>query len=305
MKKILLALVILGAGALAFARFNVVANRSRTSAAQSRAECARLASEANELTTAASDLRTNLAARKTQLAEASLPAPSAAATAGARPSAPAKTSRRATPADLRQRFGIAWNNSAEYILLSKAALNKTYLNGVDTNGVFTPTACAVLGLTPEERAPIEAAFQRVEADYAAWAQTAIQRVEPAGDVLADYRLPANPTLAHQIENEGMALLLGTIGAERGKLVHEYAASWITRHGNLGENGVRITVRRHTDGTQPPLWMQIAIQNGNTDSGGLAPANFPQQLRSLFPGGWRDVAQREGFTLPKDFDQPGG
>jgi hypothetical protein len=30
--------------------------------------------------------------------------------------------------------------------------------------------------------------------------------------------------------------------------------------------------------------------------------FPEVFRSLFPGGWTDLAQREGFELPKEFNK---
>jgi hypothetical protein len=138
-------------------------------------------------------------------------------------------------------------------------------------------------------------------EHAAWVKTAVQRVEPAGDVLADYRLPPNPELAHQIEEEGTALLVETLGPDRAKLVHDYAGAWILQHGTLGESSVRFTVRRRTDGTQPPLWQQFEYQGGGGSSGDVTPGSFPDLFRSLFPGGWRDLAQREGFALPEDFE----
>jgi hypothetical protein len=30
--------------------------------------------------------------------------------------------------------------------------------------------------------------------------------------------------------------------------------------------------------------------------------FPETFRPLFPGGWVDLAQREGFELPAEFHQ---
>ena len=115
------------------------------------------------------------------------------------------------------------------------------------------------------------------------------------------RLYSNPKLAHQIEEEGTALLVETLGPERAKLVHNYAGSWVLEHGTLGESSVRFTVRRHTDGTQPPLWQQVEYQGGGGGSGIVRSGDFPEPLRSLFPGGWRDLAQREGFALPEDFE----
>lgn len=301
MKKILLALIILGAGAIAFARLNLLANQSRISAAQSRAEGARLTGQVDELTSSATDLRALVEAKKTRLAETLLPPNSGPGPVSALSVDSSQNSRRATPAELRQRLGIGWNDSADYILLSKAALKDIYLRGFERNGTLTPTACAVLGLTSAERATIEAALKRAEAEHAAWVKTAVERVPPAGDVLADYRLPANPKLAHQIQDDGTALLTETLGPERAKFVPEYAGSWLFNHGELGEKSVRLTVRRHTDGTQPPLWYQFELPGGDSCSGDVTPAQFPEVFRSVFPGGWRDVAQREGFALPKEFE----
>jgi len=301
MKKILLALIVLGAGAIAFARLNLLASQRRTSATHCRAECGRLASQVDELAATATDLRAQVEAKKTRLAQTLASPTGSAAAASALSRDVSQDSWTATSAELRLRFGIAWTNSAEYILLSKAALKNIYLQGVDQKGIVTPTACAVLGLTPTERATIEAALKRVEAEHAAWMATAVQRVEPAGDVLADYRLPANPKLAQQIEYEGTALLTETLGPDRTKLLQEYAGAWCGGHGNLGEKGIRFTVRRRTEGTQPVLWYQQEEQDGTSSSCDVSPGDFPDLLRSLLPGGWRDLAQREGFPLPEVFD----
>ncbi len=185
--------------------------------------------------------------------------------------------------------------------MSKAALEDIYLRGIDDKGAFTPTACAVLGLTAEERDAVEAAFKRVEAQYAEWVKSAVQRAEPAGDIVADYRLPANPTLAQQIQADGEALLLQTLGPDRAPLARSYAGAWIFGHGNLGATPIRLTVRRRPEGQQPRFWWQIQAEAGDSASSDtLTSKDFPEVFRQVFPGGWRDVAQREGFDLPEGF-----
>jgi hypothetical protein len=298
MKQILLALLILGAGAIVFARLNLLADQSRGSANRSCAERARLTSQVAELAASATDLRAQVEAKKTRLAETPMLPAGGADAAAARSGDSSRDSQGATPADLRQRLGLGWNNSADYILVSKAALNWMYLEGIDRNGTPTPTACAVLGLTPAERGTIEAALQRAAAEHETWVKTAVQRVEPTGDVVADYRLPANTNLAQRIADEGTALLTEPLGPERARLVHKYAGTWLVRHGTLGEKSVRFTVRPRADGTQPALWYQLEFQDHSSSSGDVAPGNFPDLFRSFFPGGWRDLAQREGFALPQ-------
>jgi hypothetical protein len=300
MKKILLALLILGAGAIASARLSLLANQSRTSATKSRAECARLTSQMDELAATATDLRAQVEAKKTQLAVTPVPAVGGSDAASALSGGSSKDGRRATPAELLRRLGIGWNSSADYVLVSKAALKAIYLRGIDEKGVFTPTACGILALTPAERATIEAAFKRAEAEHTEWVKTAVQRVEPAGDIVADYRLPANPNLAERIKPEGEALLSETLGSERAGLIPGYAGAWLFGHGNLGATAIRFTVRRHPDGQQSPLWWQI--EGGNSGSSDkIRSSDFPDVFRPIFPGGWRDLAQREGFALPDDFE----
>jgi len=301
MKKILLALLILGSGAIAFARLNLLTDQSRTSATQSRAECGRLTGEMAELTASATDLRAQVEAKKTQLAQAP-PSPVSGPAATNALGDASEHSRRVAPAELLRRLGFGWNSSADYILVSKAALKAMYLRGIDDKGAFTPTACGILGLTPAERATIEAAFKRVEAEHAEWVKTAVQRVEPEGDIVADYRLPANTNMAERIEAEGKTLLLETLGPERAELILGYAGAWRFGHGDLGATAILFTVRRHPDGQQPPIWWQIEAEGGNSASSDrIRSSDFPDVFRPIFPGGWRDLAQREGFALPNDFE----
>jgi hypothetical protein len=210
------------------------------------------------------------------------------------------------PAELRQRLGIRWDNSPDYILVSKGALNYSGRGPFENQygGPLLPATCAVLGLTPAERATAEAVFQRAEAQHAAWAKAAVLRVEPAGDIVADYWIPANPELARQIEAEEKALLSEALGPDRAELVYRWSNAWWFRHGALGSYTFRFTVRRHTDGGPQRLWYALVDPENQvraTIDGDVTPTTpFPELLRSVFPGGWRDLAQREHFALPKGF-----
>jgi RNA polymerase sigma factor (sigma-70 family) len=215
--------------------------------------------------------------------------------------------QRPMPAELRQRLGIRWDNSPDYILVSKGALNHSGRGPFESehSGPLIPATCAVLGLTPAERAASETAFLRAEAEHAAWVKTVVQRAEPAGDILADYWIPANPELARQIEAETKALLSVTLGPDRADLVQRWSNAWWFRHGGLGRDNFRFTVRRHTDGGSQPLWYALVVPEhevASTMDGDVTPTTpFPELLRSVFPGGWRDLAQREHFALPKQLD----
>jgi hypothetical protein len=300
MRKTLLAVLILSAGAIASARFSFRAHQSRTAAAESRAECVRLTSRLAELKASTSGLRGKVKAQKHQITEAQIARSSSAYLPKTGEKA-AQRSRHERPSELLQRLGVGWNSSPDYVLVSKGALKEMYLPGIDDKGAFTPTACAILGLTAAERGAIEDALKRAETKYDDWVKTAVQRVEPTGDIVADYRLPANPALAQQIETNGVGLVLQTLGPERASLIRGYDGAWLFGHGNLGATPIRFTVRRHPEGGQPPYWWQIQAGGGNSaSSDGLSSKDFPDAFRPVFPDGWRDLAQREGFELPEGF-----
>jgi hypothetical protein len=298
MNKLLLATLIAGTGAITCARLTVLARLSRAAATQAGADRLQVVSQAKALTASAAELQGQLEIKRAQLNAAAAAAPKSADTPGGRSSGLPKKPSAKDIARLRQQFGLGWNNSPDYVLVSKAALKQMYLMGLDLKGTLTPTACAILGLTASERDTIEAAVKRVEGEYYDWVKTAMQRVEPAGDVLADYRLPANPMMAARFQAEGMALLGGTVGMERGELIVGCSAQWQLMHGELGQKPVRFTVRRHADGQQPPLWTLLQVEGGSSQGGSVRAGTFPDLLRPVFPGGWRDLAQREGFTLPE-------
>ena len=300
MKKLLLSLMILGAGAATFARLTLVVSQSHASAARDNLESRDLGARMKELGTSVAEFRAQIQAKRTRLSELSARNATAPGPAETPPGDSSEDERRLTPAQLRQRLGIRWDNSPAFVLVSKRALKEMYLRGIDDKGAFTPTACAILGLTSAERDTVEAALKRAASEHADWAKTAVQRIEPAGDIVADYRLPANPDLGERIETEGEALLKETLGPDRAGLVRQYAGTWIFTHGNLGQTPVRFTVHRHPDGRQPPLW-SICEAGGTSGSSDVSPGSFPDLFRGVFPGGWRDLAQREGFALPEGFE----
>jgi hypothetical protein len=297
MNKFLLALLIAAAGTLLSARLNLLARQNRASAARAGSECRQVVAQAKALTASVAELRAQLDVKRARLDEALAARANQPAPPAAPPSAPSADTRAGTPAQLRRRYGIAWDNSPDYVLVSKEALDRMYLQGISEKGVFTPTACAILGLTPTERETIEAALKSAEAEHAEWAKTAVQRFEPAGDILADYRLPANTNLAARLESEGKALVKETIGPERAKLIEGYAGAWLLGHGNLGATPIRLTVRRHRPGEKTGLWFMYEALPGNSSCGEIVKGSFPELFRGAFPGGWGELAQREGFTLP--------
>ena len=297
MKKLLLTIVILSVGAMVSARFNQQAELGRAAKTQWQTQGDQLANRVDDLVTREANLRAQIQLKKTRLGQLSSLGKEAELLS-LLSTAQSGNGWASASAELRKCLGACWDSSADYVLVNKAAIKKVYLSGANTQGELTPTLCEILALTPEERAAIEAALQRMAATHQAWFNTAIERFEPSGDIVADYRVPANPELMELYQKE-MGLLSETLGSDRVELLKRFTGEWKLYHGAMGEEAVRLTV--HTSPGRP-LWSltEWGVNSGTCDVG-----NEPLDslFLGLFPGGWRDLAKREGFALPENFDQP--
>ncbi len=304
MKKLLLPLIILGAGAVGLGRFTRLASEARTSARRCEAEWSVLSNGVARLTAEKAALRNEIKATRQRLSHWSLPAEPSSDLVRLMQSAQSNGWSQAALPELRRRLGITWDCSPDYVLVSKASLKGISLNGVGGQGVLTPTVCDVLAITPEERASLESLVQRTAGDYLVWMKTNVTRMEPSGDVLAKYVIPANPELSQRLMFEGGVGVLGAVGAERTELCRNFAMQWVQQHALLGQSSVSLIVRRSIEGDRQRLEAKCdtTLWGGNSSTGwaDLSPASFPDLFRALFPGGWRDLAQRENFALPDDF-----
>jgi len=62
------------------------------------------------------------------------------------------------------------------------------------------------------------------------------------------------------------------------------------------------VRRESGRTDSTYVWSLKSPDGSSSTQGLTPYQFPEVLRPLFPKGWADLAEREGFKLPKEFQK---
>lgn len=79
-----------------------------------------------------------------------------------------------------------------------------------------------------------------------------------------------------------------LGAERMALLRDYGWGWFQDLGSLGDQDTTLIVRRYSEGDR------------SMGVGELLGGPIPSAFRAVFPGGWRELAEREGFTLPDDF-----
>ena len=219
--------------------------------------------------------------------------------------------------DLRERLleelGFNWKSSEAFIVVSKETVHQMGMHAIAIAGLWpegddwharlSDSAAAVLALTPQERSQVEAAMERMKEDIKDWAISHTQRSEPRDDVLAQYNLQSAPPTS--ISNNVMSAISSAIGKERTELMQmgsptEYPLGsiqdWMRRLANWGgDKPVTMVLRRFSEGNKQLLKFQ------ERDDGHWVPIRigFPTIFRSLFPNGWADVAEREGFELPKE------
>jgi hypothetical protein len=300
MKRLLMAMAILAAGTIAFGALRhstLQLRRQAADAAQSFITQTQLLAQARiQLTEVEERVREQKSSLKEQ-AEPPGPQPSDAllALAGASKLTAAQSEQ------LLAELGFRWDSTGDYLVVSKDTLRAIKLGAM--HGMkLRDTACAVLAVTPEERAGIDTMTQSLGESYKSWAEAHVQRSEPSGDIVAKYALPADPAFTLSLSNQFTSGILAALGEERGDMLLSYAQSWMTELGLAGDGASTLTVVRYQLGGEPHLNFQLQY-SGNSMSTDVSPHQpFPAAFLPLFPNGWADFAQREGFELPKSFSE---
>lgn len=312
MRKSLLAILILSAGAVGFGRLRRAAAHAQGSVEQAHVAWSAAIHRVKELEKLAADLKADVKEKRARLDQVATeksysPDLLVALDRDRAPSWPKKV----TP-ELRERLGIAWTNSPDYVLVAKSVLKELGLSALGDRGNLKEPVCAVLAITANERAAVEGAIQQVLADHAAWTRTNVLRIEPSGDVVAHYTIPANRDRARTILEPLLEKVHAALGAERMALLRDYGWGWFQDLGSLGDQDTTLIVRRYSEGHRSRLVFETRSEpvEGDRESsrmmgvGELRGGPIPAAFRAVFPGGWRELAEREGFTLPEDFkDEP--
>lgn len=206
-------------------------------------------------------------------------------------------------------FGRGGNSSSSYVLVSKATLTNTTLMPLKTFPnceKLTDAVRGVLAITPEEQQSVASAFAEAFGAVAAWAKANVQREGPSGDLLVRYTIPVDPVFEQALTDKLFSTINAAIGDERGELMRKFFEYWrISEDGAIGERTNILSIHRISG--QPGLgyragWKWGDSETINTYPEPIKPKNFPDAFLFLFPGGWQEVAQREGFELPKDFQK---
>jgi hypothetical protein len=214
---------------------------------------------------------------------------------------------------VREELGFNWKFSPDYIVVSKQAVRDFQMQsirGTNSNhldAALTDSAATVLAMTLEERTQVEAAVERVKTDFKDWALAHVEGAEPRDDEVAHYVLPKDREISRSITNNFAAAVFGALGQERAELILPVARSWMRDlgvHDCYAESQTMI-VTRYTAKNEPRLKIQVNPGSRNPRSENLwhgskkGFASFPRAFQILFPNGWADVAEREGFELPRE------
>ncbi len=204
---------------------------------------------------------------------------------------------------LLSELGLDWHSSDQWLIVSKATLASVRMGAIQRDAL-TAAACAVLAISPGERQQLDSALARVREAHANWARANVQRERASDDTLVRYTLPSDLAFAQGLTNDLFSTFAATLGRQRATLLERYSSDWVNLEtGFLGGATNRLIVLRGEDSTGSTQLMYELNRGALTQ--GASPirpgAYFPSEFRAIFPGGWPEVAQREGFELPEGFE----
>jgi hypothetical protein len=206
------------------------------------------------------------------------------------------------PDKMRERlwdeFGFTWQSFRDYIVVSKNTVRKLDVRFLESNGQLNDAALAALAITPDERGRVEAAIEQAKTDFKDWVLAHVKRAEPGGDVVARYTLEANAKMARGISSNFWDSVGQSIGEQRTELFHKTADQWMKEMG-VSERSTSLTIRREMVEDEPRFKVETRESGANKRTYlPLKNDDFPKALQPLFPNRWASLAEREGFELPE-------
>ena len=298
MKKTLMAVFILGAGAISLATLSRTAERQEAARPIREAELRAATNRLVELNAAITTTRNEITEKKRQLRQMQ------SGNQVDRELLALLEGRELSPkrwTQLREELGMGWNSSEDYVLVSKRTLWQLNLAPFDEYWLdrisISKAARAVLAITKGEESAIKAAVQRARSEVLA----RVQRTEPFGDIVAQYNIPTDPLFVQTITNGFAAEVTAILGEQRADVFLNQAMSTLTRRLGIRANGkgdTVMTIRRAVVDGEPGFSCEIKDAGGGHTSK-VARSYIPSDwFMMIFPGGWEALARREGFELPK-------
>jgi hypothetical protein len=202
---------------------------------------------------------------------------------------------RAAWAELRKQLDIGWDSSPDYVLVNKQILKRLQYERFSSEDT-SEEANDLLGLSPAEQSSLRSVLDHVRASLC----LKVVRTEPKGDVVAQYSVPVpDPVFNQSVSNQFAAEIAGVVGQERVEMLLPDA--WHQVRSSLGvPKPETMTIRRSMVDGEPDLICEMK-RGDEISTSPVRFARYPLSwLTTLFPGGWEELAQREGFDLPERF-----
>lgn len=306
MKKISIVAALFLASATVMVAMSRSANQRQCKLEQARTTWTNEIRELADMRTEASQFKTKLDDQK----EMNLPAQAVAGVGiGPRLGAYLQTNDiRHTPSQLQDQMlaslGSRQISSRSYVLVSKAALAGAHLHPLKSypnNDKLTDAVRDVLAITPEEQKVVEMSFANAYAALGAWARDHVQREGSANQVVVQYAIPADATFRESWTRDLFSNIRMAIGEERANLLRkDFDIHALTEDAAIGDRTNILSIERIAG---PPGYGYRAgwrwanhSEAINTVPEPIRTNNFPLAFRFVFPGGWQELAQREGIEL---------
>jgi hypothetical protein len=205
-------------------------------------------------------------------------------------------------AEFRARLDLPENTATDFVLISKPTLQALRPPSPRKDDKLSDSLCALLSIGSEQRTQIQSALSEARHEFTEWALQNVRREGPEGETLVRYTLPAGNDFADAITNRLLSGISDSIGGQRTALFRTYADTWFQiETGYLGGVTNTLTVLRKpgSDG-EAALFYELTRKGHHSSMsegpGEIHATDFPPAWRNIFPDGWPEVAQREGFDL---------
>lgn len=300
MKRVALALSILSSGAIGIGLLCQATRHFQATNALRWHELDGVIGQLAELNKAIASVQEGVARKKLKIASTPITpsfSPELLELLTGNPSSKSRKRSLAASDELREKLGIDWNNSGDYVLVTKQALNRFNFSRLYAAERATDTATKVFALSPREQAGLADALHHARQATI----SRVQRVEPTGDIVAQYTIQPDETLQASISNQFSTEITALLGTERSDSF--LPSAWRELGPDLTPSGsepVTMTVRRSSGESGPKLVWELK-QGTSVSTDDVRFAYYPSSwFLTLFPGGWETIAAREGFELPKSF-----
>ena len=197
--------------------------------------------------------------------------------------------------------------SERYVIVSKAVLSQARLKPLTAfpnSEKLTDSARGVLAITPDEEQSLQTAFTEAFQAVGTWARANVRREGPEGDMLVRYTIPADPEFEQGLTNRLFTRINSALGNERGELMQRFFEyNRIEEDDAIADRTNILSI--HKIAGSPGLgsragWKWANAEAINTYPEPIKPDRFRCAFYFVFPGGWQEVARREGFELPDEF-----